>query len=190
MACLLQQECNYLDGFFRCKLLREVVDVEVKITSVQGTHIFRQDRTTQVIKCTPWNTRLFPNPTMIKRWKPFWKWKGRWVQYPWANSDLHCQIPTPTSGRTMPQRKEREQHPRDSGLQLPSLPLCIWPCQRPHLNPKMMYQIANPYLQFQFMRPPQGLAQAKCQVTYLKTGTGCSYQTIWTMAMKIIWKWS
>ena len=30
MACLLQPECNFLHGFFRCKLPVEVVDVEVK----------------------------------------------------------------------------------------------------------------------------------------------------------------
>ena len=36
MACLLQPECNFLHGYFRCKLPVEVVDVEVKITSMQG----------------------------------------------------------------------------------------------------------------------------------------------------------
>ena len=53
MACLLQPEFNFLHGFYRCKLLVEVVDVEVEITSMQGTHVFRRDRTTQLIKCTP-----------------------------------------------------------------------------------------------------------------------------------------
>ena len=53
MACLLQPECNFLHGFFRCKLPVEVVDVEVKITSMQGMHIFRRDRMTQLLKCTP-----------------------------------------------------------------------------------------------------------------------------------------
>ena len=50
MACLLQPECNFLHSFFRCKLPVEVVDVEVKITSTQGTHIFRRDQTMQVIR--------------------------------------------------------------------------------------------------------------------------------------------
>ena len=71
MACLLQSECNFLHSFFRCKLPIEVVDVEVKITSMQGTHIFRIDRTMQVIKCTPWSTRLCPHPTIIKKVKTF-----------------------------------------------------------------------------------------------------------------------
>ena len=60
MACLLQPECSFLHGFFRCKLPVEVVDVEVKVTSMQGMHIFRRDRTTQLIKCTTWTTKLSP----------------------------------------------------------------------------------------------------------------------------------
>ena len=67
MVCLLQLECNFLHRFFRCKLPAEVVDVEVKITSMQGMHIFRRDRMTQLIKCTPWSMRLCPHPTIIKK---------------------------------------------------------------------------------------------------------------------------
>ena len=57
--------------FFRCKLTVEVVDIEMKITSMQGMHIFRRDRTTQLIKCTPWSTRLCPHSTIIKKKKNF-----------------------------------------------------------------------------------------------------------------------
>ena len=71
MACLLQPICNFLHGFFRCKLPVEVVDVEVKITSMQGTHIFRRDRTTQLIKCTTRSRRLCLHPTIIKKMKTF-----------------------------------------------------------------------------------------------------------------------
>ena len=73
----LQPKCNFLHGFFRCKLPVEVVDVEVKITSMQGTHIFRWDSTTQVIKCTPWNTGLCPYHTMIKKMKTFLDVEGK-----------------------------------------------------------------------------------------------------------------
>ena len=53
MACQLQPECNFLHRFFRCKLPVEVVDVEVKVMSMQGTHLYKQDWTTQVTKtCT------------------------------------------------------------------------------------------------------------------------------------------
>ena len=77
MTCLLQPECNFLHAFFRCKLPVEVVDVEVKIMSMQGIHIFRRDQTMQVIKCTPWSTRLCPHPTIIKKMKTFLEVEGR-----------------------------------------------------------------------------------------------------------------
>ena len=71
MACLLQPQCNFLHGFFRCKLPVEVVDVEVKVTSMQGMHIFKRDTTTPLIKCTPWTMKLCPHPTIIKKTKTF-----------------------------------------------------------------------------------------------------------------------
>ena len=77
MACLLQPECNFLHAFFRRRLLVEVVDVEVKITSMQGMHIFRRDRMTQLIKCTPWGMRLHLHPTIIKKMKIFLEVEGK-----------------------------------------------------------------------------------------------------------------
>ena len=77
MVCLLQPDCNFLHKFFRCKLPVEVVDVEVKITSLQWMHIFRRDRTTQLIKCTPWSTRLCPHLTIITKMKTFLEVEGK-----------------------------------------------------------------------------------------------------------------
>ena len=71
MACLLQPECNFLHGYFRCKLPVEVVDVEVKITSMQGMHIFRRDRMTQLVRCMPWTPNLHPHPNMVKKMRTF-----------------------------------------------------------------------------------------------------------------------
>ena len=71
MECLLQPECNFLHRFSRCKLPVEVVEVEVKFTSMQGLHIFRRDRTTQLIKCTPWSMKLCLHPTIVKKMKTF-----------------------------------------------------------------------------------------------------------------------
>ena len=114
MACLVEPECNFLHGFFRCKLLVEVVDVEVKITSMQGTHIFRRDRTTQLIKCTPWSTRLHPHPTILKKMKTLLEVEGKWVQFQCllVNSDLHCQTQILTLERTMPQRRGKRATPK------------------------------------------------------------------------------
>ena len=48
-----------------------------EITSMQGTHIFRRDWTTQLIKCTPWSTRLHPHTTIIKKIKTFLEVEGK-----------------------------------------------------------------------------------------------------------------
>ena len=71
MAYLLQPESNFLHRFFKCKPPVEVVDIEVKVTSMQGIHIFRRDRTTKLIKCTPWSMKLCPHPTIVKKMKTF-----------------------------------------------------------------------------------------------------------------------
>ena len=89
MACLLQPECIFLHRYFRCQLLVEVVDEEVKITSMQGMHIFGRDRTTQLIKCTPWNTKLCPHPTIIKKIKTFLEVVGRMGPIPQPTSSQY-----------------------------------------------------------------------------------------------------
>ena len=71
MVCLLQPEFNFLHRFFRCKPPVEVVDMEVKVMSMQGMHIFRRDRTTQLIRCIPWTTNLHPHPNIVKKMKTF-----------------------------------------------------------------------------------------------------------------------
>ena len=39
--------------------------------SMQGMHIFRRDRMTQLIRCIPWSTKLCPHPTIAKKMKTF-----------------------------------------------------------------------------------------------------------------------
>ena len=87
MACILQPKCNFLHGFFRCHLPVETVDVEVRITSMQGTHAFRRDRTCQIIKCNPWSTRLHPNPTLIKKMRTYLELVGKLGPKFWPQSD-------------------------------------------------------------------------------------------------------
>ena len=89
MACILLPECNFLHGYFRCQLPVEVVDVEVKITSMQGTHIFRRDRTTQLIKCTLWSSRLCPHQTIIKKIKTFLEVQGKLGPIPQSSNNQY-----------------------------------------------------------------------------------------------------
>ena len=91
MACQLQPECNFLHRFFKCKLPIEVVDVEVKVMSMQGTHLYKRDRTTQVTKCVPWTNNIHPHPTIIKKMKTFLEVEnkmGMTIQTPMQNSQF------------------------------------------------------------------------------------------------------
>ena len=77
MAYILQPECNFLHGFFRCCIPVETVDGKVKITSMQGIHTFQRDRTCQIIKCNPWSTRLYPHPTLINKMRTYLQLEGK-----------------------------------------------------------------------------------------------------------------
>ena len=190
MACLLQPKCNFLQGFFRCKLPVEVVDGEVKITSMQGMHIFRRDQTTQLIMCTPWNTRPCSHPTIIKKMKTFLKVEGKMGQIP--DSQFRPPLPdtNPNIRKDNAAEKRKRAMPKRIRLATPKSTTMDLPLPEVPPKPKLMYQIANLHLQFQFVKALNGLVQAKCQATYLKIGTGCSHQTICTMPMKIELKMS
>ena len=87
MAHILQPKFCFLHGIFRCQLPVETVDVEVRITSMQGTHMFRMDRTCQLIKCNPWSTRLCPHPTIIKKMRTYLELEGKLGPKPQSQSN-------------------------------------------------------------------------------------------------------
>ena len=89
MACILQPEFNFLHGYFRCQLPVEVVDVKVKITSMQGMHILMRDRMPQLIKCTLWSIRLCSHPTIVKKMKTFLEVEGKMDPIPQPTSSQY-----------------------------------------------------------------------------------------------------
>ena len=56
-------------------------------------HIFRRDWTTQLIKCTPWSTRLCPHPTIIKKMKTFLEVEGKMDPIPAPVSQFRPPLP-------------------------------------------------------------------------------------------------
>ena len=135
MACLLQPECNFLHGFFRCKLPVEVVEMEVKVTLMQGTHIFKRDRTTQLTKCIPWTMKIHPHPTVIRKMKTFLEVEnkmGLTIPIPAPNSqfrppllemnpNVHKNDITDKRKRATPKRKFKPITPRVA-VMCPPLP--------------------------------------------------------------------
>ena len=144
MTCLLQPECNFLHDFFRCKLPVEVVDVEVKFMSMQGTHIFRRDQTTQLIKCTPWSTRLCPHPTIIKKMKTFIEVEGKMGPIPTSQSRPPLPDTNPNIRKDNTTEKRKRAMPKRFRPATPKSTTVCLPLPEAHLNPKLMYQIANP----------------------------------------------
>ena len=112
MACILQPECNFLHGYFRCRLPVEVVDMEVKITSMQGTHIFRRDRMTQLIKCTLWSSRLCPYPTIVKKMRTFLEVKGKLGPIPQSSSSQYRPPQPDTNPNVSKDNKAAEKRKR------------------------------------------------------------------------------
>ena len=90
VACILKPECNFLHRYFRCLLTLETVDVEVKVKMMRGIHTFRRDRTTQVISCNPWSTRLCPYPSLIRKMRTYMEVEGKLGPKPKSKPNPIC----------------------------------------------------------------------------------------------------
>ena len=66
-----------LHSYLKCLLPVEKVDVELKVKMIQGIHTLRQDRTSQVIKCNLWSTRLCLYPSLVRKMKTYLELEGR-----------------------------------------------------------------------------------------------------------------
>ena len=92
MACLLQPECNFLHRFLQVQTPGRGGRCRSENHIYAGLmHIFRRDQMTQLIKCTPWSTKLHPHPTIIKKMKTFLEVEGKMGQIPVPN----CQFRPP-----------------------------------------------------------------------------------------------
>ena len=186
MVCLLQPECSFLNGFFRCKLPVEVVDVEVKVMSMQGMHIFRRDRTTQLIRCISWTTKLCPHPTIVKKMKTFLEMENKMgpiipalisqfrPPLPETNLNIRKSDTTEKRKRATPKKKFRPAIPRATMTMCPPL------LQAP---PKPNNSASSSTCDSK-RRYPIGPAQAKCWATFMKKETGYFQKTIWSQRTK------
>ena len=95
-------KCNFVHGCFRCHLPVETVNVEVKIISMQGIHMFRRDRMCQIIKCNPWCTRLHPHPTLIKKMRIYLELEGKLGPKPKQKTQPQQNWSRPTEPSTNP----------------------------------------------------------------------------------------
>ena len=104
IACILHPECNFLHRYFSCQLPVEMVDAEVKVKTMESIHTFWRDRTSQVIKCNPWSTRLHPYPSLIQKMKTYLELEGKLgpKSRPQPQTQLQQTKPQPTQPSTNP----------------------------------------------------------------------------------------
>ena len=113
MACILNPECNFFYGYFRCLLPIETMDVKVKIKMMRGIHTFRRDWTTEVISCNPWSLRLCPYPSLIRKMKTYLELEGKLGNQPCTNIFLPDKnsLPQKTPLPKKAKRKKRAKVP-------------------------------------------------------------------------------
>ena len=145
MACLLQLECSFLHRFFRCNLPMEVVDMEVMVMLMQGTHIFKRDRTTQLTKCIPWTTKIHPHPNIIKKMKTFLEVENKMgpsIPTPRPTSQFRSPLPetNPNIHRTDKVEKRKTVSPK--GKFRPVIPRATVKCPPlPQVPPKSSNEV-------------------------------------------------
>ena len=111
MAFILRPECNFHNGYFRCLLSVKTVDMEVKVKMVQGIHTFRRDRTSQIIKCNPWSTKLCPNPSLIQKMKRYLELEGKLGPKPRPQPQIQLQ---PTQPQPTQLQSSTNTHPQNN----------------------------------------------------------------------------
>ena len=129
MACLLQPECNFLHGYFRCKLPVEVGDMEVEITSMQGMHIFRTDRMTQLVRCVQWTPNLCLHPNMVKKMRTLLEVENKMgSMIPAPANQLRLPLPemNPNVRKGNATKKRRTVTPKRKFI--PIVPKALWRC--------------------------------------------------------------
>ena len=82
--------------YCRCLLPLETVDVEVKLKKMRGIYMSRRDRTTQVISCNAWSTRLHPYPSLIRKMKMHLELGGKLDPNPKPKPQPQLQLCTST----------------------------------------------------------------------------------------------
>ena len=62
MAFQLTVSCNLDYGLLKCHLPSDTVDVDLKVRTMKGVHVYRKDYKSQVNKCIPWGVEVRPYP--------------------------------------------------------------------------------------------------------------------------------
>ena len=110
MPCILQPGCNFLHGYFRSRLIIEMVDVEVKVVSMQGIHKFKRDRTCQIIRCNTLEHQTLSISLLICKMKRYLELKGKLGPKPKSKPQVQPQqlLPRPSQPSANPRVRKAQ----------------------------------------------------------------------------------
>ena len=63
MACKLSANYDLIFGILSCNLLKDTIDVDLKVHTLKGIYTYKKDRNNQVSKYSPWGTEVKPFPS-------------------------------------------------------------------------------------------------------------------------------
>ena len=98
---------------------------------MQGTHIFKRDRMTQLTRCMPWTTKLCHHPNIIKKMKTFLEVENKMgpvilapvsqfrLPLPETNPNIRKSDSTEKRKRATPKKRFRPATPKDTTMCLP-----------------------------------------------------------------------
>ena len=88
MACKLSASCDLIFSILSCHLPEDTIDVDLKVCTLQGIHTYKKDRTTQVIKYSPWGMKVKPFLSLQKKMVEFLR-QRQIITNPYANRSYH-----------------------------------------------------------------------------------------------------
>ena len=62
MACEISMQCNLVHRFLKCAIPGDTIDVDLKVHTLKGIHMFKKDYKSQTSKCSLWEQRYSPTP--------------------------------------------------------------------------------------------------------------------------------
>ena len=77
-------QCDLIFGILKCTLPKDLIEMDLKVCTLGGIHTYRKDRSTQIIKCSPWRTEVQPYPSLKKKMVEFMK-NRQIITTPFAN---------------------------------------------------------------------------------------------------------
>ena len=146
-------------------------------------YIFRRDRAVQLIKCTPWSTRLYPHPTIIKKLKTFLEVEGKMGPIPQPASSQYRapQLDTNPKVRKDNAAEKRKRAAPTKRFRLSAAPKPGKAAAQPPVTaskvPEAPENRPPPLEKLKFVKALHGLVLEECQETSLRTEAVCSLPT-------------